>query len=205
MVNIPLKQYWNLLWEYLRPQWPWVLLLAGLILGNIGLQLLSPQIARYFIDTARAGSAQSKLTNAALLFVAVAIANQALAILASYLGANVAWTATNALRLDLTAHCLRLDMSFHKVHTPGELIERLDGDVTTLGNFFSQMMARLLANGLLALGILALLFKEDWRVGLVGAGYALLTAVLLRQLQKPAAQAWADLRQANAELLGFMG
>lgn len=204
-MGIPLKQYWHLLVDYLRPQWPWVTLLALLILGNISLQLVSPQIVRYFIDTARAGSALDDLTAAASLFIAVAIASQALSIFTSYLGANVAWTATNALRLDLTLHCLRLDMSFHKARTPGELIERLDGDVTALGNFFSQMVVRLLANGLLALGMLILLFREDWRVGLVGVGYALLTSVLLRQVQKPAVEAWAGARQANAELMGFLG
>jgi ABC-type multidrug transport system fused ATPase/permease subunit len=176
-----------------------------LILGHIGLQLVSPQIVRYFIDTAQAGSALGRLSAAGLLFITVAVASQALSIAASYLGANVAWTATNALREDLTLHCLRLDMFFHKARTPGELIERLDGDVTTLGNFFSQMMVRLLANGLLTLGILALLFREDWRVGLVGIGYAFSTLVLLRQVQKPAVRAWADARQVNAELMGFMG
>ena len=204
-MGIPLKRYWNLLVNYLKPQWPWVLLLAVLILGNLGLQLVSPQIVRHFIDAARAGSALDDLTAVALLFIAVAVLSQALSILASYLGQNVAWTATNALRLDLTLHCLRLDMSFHKARTPGELIERLDGDVTTLGNFFSQMVVRLLANGLLALGILILLFREDWRVGLVGVFYALLTAALLRQVQKPAVQAWRDSRQATTELMGFLG
>ena len=204
-MGIPLKRYWNLLVSYLKPQWPWVLLLAVLILSNLGLQLVSPQIVRHFIDAARAGSALDDLTAVALLFLAVAVVSQALSILASYLGQNVAWTATNALRLDLTLHCLRLDMSFHKARTPGELIERLDGDVTTLGNFFSQMVVRLLANGLLALGILILLFREDWRVGLVGVSYALLTAVLLRQVQKPAVQAWSESRQATTELMGFLG
>jgi ATP-binding cassette subfamily B protein len=204
-VDTPLKQYGSLLLDYLRPQWPGVLLLAMLILGHIGLQLASPQIVRYFIDAARAGSAPGRLSAVALLFIAVAVASQALSIAASYLGASVAWTATNALRQDLTLHCLHLDMPFHKARTPGELIERLDGDVTALGNFFSQMTVRLLANGLLTLGILALLFREDWRVSLVGVGYALLTVVLLRQVQKPATRAWADARQANAELMGFMG
>ena len=46
------------------------------------------------------------------------------------------------LRADLARHCLRLDLPFHKTHTPGELIERVDGDVATLGTFFSQMAVK---------------------------------------------------------------
>jgi len=198
-------QHWNLLVSYLKPQWPKAVLLAALILGSIGLQLVSPQIVRHFIDAAGASGALEGLTTAALLFLGAAVASQALSIAATYLGESVAWSATNALRLDLVLHCLRLDMSFHKAHTPGELIERVDGDVMALGNFFSQMMVRLLGNGILALGILLLLFREDWRFGLVGAAHALLTMILLSEIQKPAVTAWGDSRQAEAELLGFLG
>ena len=45
--------------------------------------------------------------------------------LVAYLGEHVGWTATNALRADLYQHCLKLDMSFHNQHAPGELIERI--------------------------------------------------------------------------------
>ena len=33
-------------------------------------------------------------------------------------------------------------MGFHKDHTPGELIERIDGDVTALANFFSAFIIK---------------------------------------------------------------
>ena len=50
-MKISARQYWNLLIDYLKPQWPRVLLLAVLLFSNIGLQLINPQILRYFIDT----------------------------------------------------------------------------------------------------------------------------------------------------------
>ena len=62
----------------------------------------------------------------------------------TYVGEDVSWTATNALRADLTQHCLRLDMDFHNARTPGELIERIDGDASELANFFSQLVLRVL-------------------------------------------------------------
>ena len=57
-------------------------------------------------------------------------------------------------------------MRFHNDHTPGELIERIDGDVTELATFFSQFALNLVSNGLLLIGILVALFLEDWRAGL---------------------------------------
>ena len=204
-MNIPLKRYWTLLIDYVRPQWPRVVLLAVLLLGQIGLQLVSPQFLRRFIDHAMAGSALRELTAAALAFLSLSFVGHVATLLATYLGENVAWTATNALRRDLTLHCLRLDMPFHKTHTPGELIERIDGDVNALANFFSRLVIHLAGNTLLAAGILVVLFRENPLVGGVGAIYALLVGTVLRAVRAPAVRAWGESRQAEAEMVGFVG
>ena len=204
-MRIPLKRYWTLLVDYLRPQWPRVALLAVLLLGQIGLQLVSPQFLRRFIDRAMAGSALRELTAAALAFLALSFVGHVAALLANYLGENVAWTATNALRRDLTLHCLRLDMPFHKSHTPGELIERIDGDVNALANFFSRLVIHLVGNALLALGVLVVLLRENVLVGAVGAICAWLAMTVLRAVRVPAVRAWGESRQAEAEMVGFLG
>ena len=80
----------------------------------------------------------------ALLFVGVALAQQILGVLSTYAGQRVSWSATNAVREDLTLHCLQLDMPFHTNRTPGEMIERIDGDVSSLASFFSQFAVRIL-------------------------------------------------------------
>src|SRR5260370_15645615 len=95
-------------------------------------------------------------------------------------------------------------MSFHKTHTPGELIERIDSDVTTLANFFSQFIIQVLGNALLIGGVLLLLWREDWRVGITLTLYSILMFVTLLLLQKVAVKQWASERQANAEFYGFL-
>jgi ATP-binding cassette, subfamily B, bacterial len=201
---MPLRQYWNLFYNYLRPQSGKVLLLITLILGGIGLQLVNPQIIRYFIDTAETGGAQRALLAAAGLFLFFAFLRQGVTMAAVYVGEGVGWTATNNLRADLALHCLQLDMSFHKARTPGELIERIDGDVGELAGLFSHLVFVVLGNVLLIIGILVLLFREDWRLGLGGLVYALLILLILRGVQRWAVQVWGQSRQANAELFGFL-
>src|SRR5687768_8362572 len=105
VMNIPVRAYWNLLVNYLRPQWARVVLLTVLLLSSIGLQLLNPQLLRSFIDGATAGVAQGDLTRTALLFIGVAVLTQALSLGVTYLSQNVGWTATNNLRADVAAHC----------------------------------------------------------------------------------------------------
>src|SRR5581483_7876480 len=155
-MNLPLGHYWSLLRTYLAEQRARMVVLALLLFGGIALQLVNPQILRYFIDTAQAGGALRALLLAASLFVLVALVQQGFSVGATYIGELIGWTASNALRADLLQHALRLDMRFHNSRSPGELIERIDGDVTALANFFSQFVLRVLGNGVLLLGILAL-------------------------------------------------
>ena len=150
--------------------------MAVLLLAGLALQLANPQIIRYFLDTAQSGGESRYLLAAGGLFIAFALLQQALKLAAGYASKDVGWSSTNRLRADLTLHCLRLDMPFYKRFTPGDLIERIDGDVTLLANFFSAFAVRVLGNALLVLGILALLAREDLRVG---AGMLVYTIVTL--------------------------
>jgi ATP-binding cassette subfamily B protein len=199
-----LSSYRTLWARYLRPYWRKVTLLALLLLGTIGVQLLNPQIVRRFIDGAQAGQPLRMLSLLALLFLGVTILDYLLTLALTYVSEDVGWRTTNCMRADLTAHCLRLDMPFHHRHAPGELIERIDGDVGQLARFFSQLVIQLLGNGLLLIGILVVLTGEDWRLGigfllfLAGALWILLR---LRNFATPYLQAE---RAASADLFSFL-
>ena len=203
-MHLLLKRYLNLLLTYLKPQWGRTLLMMVTLLTSIGLQLLGPQILRYFIDTAIAGGASVSLVLAGLYFIGVTLANQVVTVATTYLSENVAWTATNALRTDLLAHCLSLDIAFHKEHTAGELIERIDGDVDALSNFFSRFVVNLISNVLLVLGVLVLLFQVDWRVGLTMSVFAALALIILMLIRRRAVPYWVRLRQVNADFSSFL-
>ena len=203
-MRFQLKRYGSLLVKYLKPQWISVVFLAVLLLASIGLQLINPQVIRYFIDTTQAGGSPQTLLFAALLFIGIALIQRAIAFGSTYVAENVGWMATNALRADLALHCLLLDMSFHKQYTPGELIERIDGDVNSLANFFSQFTLQVLGNGLLIVGILLLLFRVDWRIGIGLTAYTIATLLALALMQRIAVRKWAIERQADAEHYGFL-
>lgn len=204
-MKIGLRQYWNLLVDYLQPQKWRVVKFAIALLSSIGLQLVNPQILRYFIDTAVTGGSGKNLLLAALLFITVALITQLISIAATYYGENVAWGATNALRADLVEHCLQLDLSFHKYSTPGELLEKVDGDVHTLSQFFSKFTVYILGNLLLMSGVIVVLFAEDWRAGLAITFFSLTALFTLIRLRSIAVPHWANYRQISADFFGFVG
>jgi ABC-type multidrug transport system fused ATPase/permease subunit len=202
--NSSLKRYWDLLSRHIRPQRGAFILLAVLLLGNIGLQIANPQIMRTFIDAALAGEARQTLVIAALAFIGIALMQQVISIAVTYVGQNVAWTATNALRAELAQHCLKLDMSFHNAHTPGEMIERIDGDVAELSNFFSQFVIMLAGNALMLVGVLTVLFFQEWRAGLAFTLFAAIALFVLYRVRDVAVPHRKALRQAEADLFGFV-
>jgi ATP-binding cassette subfamily B protein len=204
-MGVPFRQYWKLLGKYFRPQWQRIALLGALLLVSNALLLVNPQILRSFIDTAMGDGAAERLISLALIFIALALLVQLLLVAATYVGAYISWTATNALRLDLAAHCLQLDMAFHKEHSPGEMIERIDGDVSTLSNFFSQLVLEVINNLLLMTGVLALLFSLDWRVGLPMTVFAAMVLVLLTYLQLKTVPFWHALRDMSSSFFGWLG
>lgn len=200
-MKIPFRHYIALLKTYLQPQWRQASLLILFLLGSIALEIANPQLLGHFIDSIQSSS--SVLVTIALLFIGLVVADQMFTAFGSYLSEDISWRATNALRADLALHCLNLDMSFHKAHTPGELIERVDGDVAALSAFFSQFVFYVLARLLLLICILAATFVADWRIGLLLLALALLLTGITRILQGIAVPHFRAMRQASADLASF--
>ncbi len=199
-----MSPYLQILGQYLSPVAGRAAVLGLCLLAATGLQLYIPQITRAFIDLAAAKGAVEALTRLALTYLGLAVVNQLLSAAATYLSADVGWAATNALRGDLFRHALHLDMRYHKDRTPGEMIERIDGDVTSVSNFFSQFVVRVSAAVLLTGGVLVLLWREDWRVGLALTVFTAVSAKVLHWRREIAVGPTRDEREANAQLFGFI-
>ena len=203
-MDLPIRRYGDLMFVYLYPLRRKVALLAGLIFATLALQLINPQIIRSFIDTAISGSDSQPLIWAGGVFLATSLLLQIVGVAATYVGEDVGWQSTNQLRADLARHCLRLDMSFHNEHTPGEMIERIDGDVANIAIFFAQFVIRIVGNLLLIIGVLIVLLWEDWRISLALGLYTAVALYGLSKLRQIAVPAWKAAREANADLMGFI-
>jgi ABC-type multidrug transport system fused ATPase/permease subunit len=199
-----MSNYISLLVRYLRPHVPRVVLLGVCLLGMIGLQLFIPQIVRSFIDRATAGSAMNDLLRLAFLYLGLSILNQVLAGGSAYLSADIGWRATNLLRGDLFRQTLDLDMAYHKDRMPGEMIERVDGDVSSIFNFFSQFVIRILAAVLLTIGTLVILWRENWLVGLSLTIFAISAIGVLHWRRGVAVGPTRQERELTARIFGFI-
>jgi ATP-binding cassette subfamily B protein len=198
--------YVDLFRRYVLPEWRRTTLLAVLLFASIALQIAGPQLLRFFIDSAIAGAAVETLALVALAFAAIALVTQVLTAWSQYVGEDLGWSATNALRADLALHLLRLDMSFHKTRTSGELIERIDGDVTALALFFSRFVVNVLGSAVLLVGVLIVVAREDVRAGLALTVFAALAVFIMAgPLRTFAVPYWRQVREVLAQMYGFIG
>jgi ATP-binding cassette, subfamily B, bacterial len=203
-MQAPTAQYRRFLGTYLAPQRARLAVLAVLLLLDLVLQLGLPRVVQTFIDSAIAGDELRVLLWIGGAYLAVALVQNWTLVGWQYVAQNIGLLATNRIRADLTGHCLRLDMGFHNARTPGELIERVDGDVAKLENFLSKFVVQVALNGLLLAGVVVLLFLVDWRVGLPSAISVVVAVACAGALTRPLARYASRERQASAELFGLL-
>jgi ATP-binding cassette, subfamily B, bacterial len=201
---MPVTPYRRVLQTYLAPQRAHLAVLALLLLVDLVLQLGLPRVVQMFIDRATQQAELGPLLWIGVVYLVVAIGRNGTLVGWQYVAHNVGLIATNRLRADLSSHCLQLDLSFHGSHTPGELIERVDGDVSKLQDFLSQFIVKVILNGLLLVGVVVLLCLLDWRVGLPSAISVVVAMICAGVLIAPLARYSVRERQASAELFGLL-
>jgi ATP-binding cassette, subfamily B, bacterial len=179
--------------------------MAGIlaILGAaMGLRLVLPLLLGKFADDALAGEPTSALTTLAALYVAAALGSAALDLVVVWWSARVSWRAGNRLRERLAAHALRLEQAWHGRHSPGQLIERIDGDVESMAIFFAGMAVQIAGNVALILGMLVVATAIDPWTGLVLTVTAVAGAGVMIRLRVAAVAAREVEREINAQLYG---
>ncbi|HEU4841330.1 MAG TPA: ABC transporter ATP-binding protein [Ilumatobacteraceae bacterium] len=186
----------------LRPDAPRWAVLGALLAASSALALAGPLVVRTIVDRATDGAPTSTFVALALLFLAIAVVTQIVGVVVIRYATVTAWGTTNELRLRMTRHVLGLDHEFHRTHTPGELIQRVDGDVTSVSDFLSQVVPRAVGGVLLVAGMLGVLTVLDWRLGLGMLVYLGLAVAVLMAMRHRAIHEASDEMGALARLYG---
>lgn len=164
--------------------------------------LAGPLVVRAIVDHARAGATTNDIVRLAVLFLVIAVGAQLLTVAFTWFATVTAWHTTNEIRVRLASHVLGLDHEFHRKHTPGELIQRVDGDVTSVSDFLGQVVPRALGALAMVVGMILVLAVVDWRLAVGAAIYVALSALLIVRLRHRAVGEASDEMGAYAKLYG---
>jgi ABC-type multidrug transport system fused ATPase/permease subunit len=82
------------------------------------------------------------------------------------------------------------------------MVERIDGDVRELNNFFAEFALTLVGNLLLIAGVVIVTVAVDWRIGLAFIPFTVLGLWLFSRVRGAASPYWQRARAASANLYG---
>jgi ABC-type multidrug transport system fused ATPase/permease subunit len=158
--------------------------LAATLFTGVGLDLLAPLLIRRFIEQEVTRSTAATVSAPLLVagFLAVSLVARLVAVGEAAVAERLAWTVLDRVRIEVTEHCLALGMDFHTSHRPGELVERVDGDVGVLANFLSRFAVAVVGQAVLLVALIAALAVVDPRIGLTVGLLTAVTAVVLRRV-----------------------
>lgn len=176
--------------------------LIAVVAGTSLLVLTGPIILRTIIDRATGGATGRELAGWTGLYLGVAAISQAAALVVAWLSTSTAWKTANTLRLQLTDHVLGLDHEFHRSHSPGELIQRVDGDVTRVSDFLAIVFVRAASAFVVVGGVVVVVAVIDWRIGVAMALYVVATGYVIYRQRNASVEETADEMSATARLLG---
>lgn len=194
--------HWRAFAELLRPQRRLVAVMGAVLAVAGALPLVGPVLIARFIDAAIDGASARWLTTLALIYIGIGIARQVISLLVAWTATDLAWRVTNELRSELTDHVLGLDLAFHRSTSPGELVSRVDGDVTALSDFIARFAVKAIAAMVTLVGIVIVLIFQDWRVGLGLAVYLSLAVATVFRLRNHAVDEAAGEQAATGRMLG---
>ncbi len=207
MADRPPSLLWRFTREHLHRHWPLLLVALALMIIDGAAYAMFAGGVRSLIDDGLLAKSSSALRWVAIfvvaLFVVRAVAAFSHRAILRVLGLKV----VGELQVRLVAHLLGLDARFYQSHPPGELIERVRGDTTTLQQVITTAIMSLGRDSVSVVAMLAIIVYTDWvwaLVVLVGGPLVVLpmAAVMarVRQATKRARASAADLTQTLDEI-----
>ncbi|MEL6957641.1 MAG: ABC transporter ATP-binding protein [Pseudomonadota bacterium] len=172
------------LWRgYLRPYWPLIALasllmaLEGATFGSLS-YMMQPMFDRVFV-----GGETGAIWIVGLIIFAIFCTRAVTALSQRVIMKYVSEKSGAQLRSDLMVHLMTLDTAFHQTHPPGQLIERVQGDVQALSQIWSTLLVGFARDLVAVIGLFAVAAFIDWRwmlIALVGIPVVVLPSFALQ-------------------------
>ena len=155
---------------YARPYWGVILPLILLIVVTSLLNLVPPMLTRELVDVALPERDGGYLNLLALGLISIPLASRLLGVLQAYLGTKAGEGLISDLRQSLYNHLQRMSLRFFTHTKTGELMSRLNSDVSGAQRAVTGTLVSLVTNVITLVSTLIVMISLDWRLTLIGVG-----------------------------------
>jgi ATP-binding cassette subfamily B protein len=164
------------------------------------LNLAQPWLSKLMIDGALLHRDVGKLWQVAGLMVVATLGGYALNMLASWRHVALSAAMLFDIRLALLAHLQTLSPRFFSQFRLGDLMSRINSDVSDVQRVAGDTLLAALSNLLFLLGTLGMMVWLDWRLCLVGIALVPVATLGFLRAQKMLVDLTRQMREAGADI-----
>lgn len=192
------------LFPFLWPWRNWWFLGLALSVGLTLLDLVPPYITKEVIDHHILAGDWKGLRSLAFLLLLILAINFGLQYIQVMVLERMGQRVMHTLRMKIFSHLLSLPLPFFHHQPIGRLVTRVTNDIENLNEMVKSLLATLIKDLFLALGILGILLYLDFRLALVTFILIPLIFISARLFSSRARDAFRDLRRRVAQLNAFL-
>jgi ATP-binding cassette subfamily B protein len=185
---------------YIRPYWRGLLLVLGISLLSTALGLAQPYLSKLMIDQALLRRDMGALLLIAGIMVVVTVLGFGVNILASYRYVRLSAAMLYDIRAALLRHLQTLSPRFYASFRLGDLVSRMNSDVSDVQRVASDTLLSVVSNLLFFVGCVAMMLWLDWRLFLVGSVLAPASLAAFVHYQRKLTALTRDMRERSADL-----
>ncbi|MFT3968652.1 MAG: ABC transporter ATP-binding protein [Sphingobium sp.] len=189
---------------YLRPYARPLLLVLVISLLSTALGLAQPYISKLMIDNALLLRDWDALVEVAAIMIGVTIAGFLLNILASYRYIAVSAAMLFDIRVALLRHLQTLSPRFYGSFRLGDLMSRINSDVSDVQRVAADTLLSVLGNVLFLVGCIAMMLWMNWKLFLVSVLLIPACIVTFLHYQRRLTMLTREMRERSADLGSFL-
>lgn len=188
------------LWPWLRPYAPRLALVLVGSLFATALTLAQPYISKLMIDEALLLRDWDRLVQIAALMVAATVGGFAINALVSYRYVGLSAQMLFDMRVALLRHLQRLSPRFYSRFRLGDLMSRLNSDISDVQRVAGDTLLSVLSNLLFFAGSVAMMLWLDWKMFLVGTVLVPLAVASFLHFQRRMTDLTRQMRERGADI-----
>jgi ATP-binding cassette subfamily B protein len=189
---------------YLQPYWRRLSLVFAISLVSTATTLAVPYLTKDLIDTALIGRDWSALRRIVLWFAALGVFSFVLNVVSGLRYTRVSAEILFDMRLALYEHLQRLSPRFYARTRLGDIIARINGDISEIQRVAAEAALAWVGNVLFLIGSLGMMLWLDWRLTLVALAMMPLSLWALVHYRRRLERHVGELRQRSADIGSFL-
>ncbi len=189
---------------YIVPYWRRLILVLAISLISTATTLVIPYLSKDLIDHALIGRDLDALRRIVYWFVALGVLGFILNVTSGLRYTRVSAEILFDMRLSLYAHLQRLSPRFYARTRLGDIVSRLNNDISEIQRVAAEAALAWVGNVLFLIGSLVMMVWLDWRLALIALAPLPISLVALAYYRNRLESRIADLRQRSADIGSFL-